>query len=73
MEILFSLDEINTVAKKILSENPKKVILFYGNIVLEKSLSGLENTVDIASLSSGAYFFTLNSYNKTETIKIIKN
>ena len=44
-----------------------------GNIVLEKSLSSLENTIDIASLSSGAYFFTLNSDNKTETIKIIKN
>ncbi len=44
-----------------------------GNIVLEKSLSGLENTIDIASLSTGAYFFTLNSDSKTETIKIIKN
>ena len=44
-----------------------------GKVVLEKSLSGIENTLDISSLSSGAYFFTLNSDSGKETVKIIKN
>lgn len=44
-----------------------------GKIVLQKSLTGIENTLDISSLSSGAYFFTLNSGDKRETVKIIKN
>lgn len=44
-----------------------------GKIVMQKSISGLENTIDISSLSSGAYFFNLTSENKTETVKIIKN
>ena len=37
MEIIFSLDEIDNVAQKILSENPKKVILFNGNMGVGKT------------------------------------
>jgi tRNA threonylcarbamoyladenosine biosynthesis protein TsaE len=37
MEIIFSIDEINNVAHKILSENPKKVILFYGKMGVGKT------------------------------------
>ncbi len=44
-----------------------------GKTVLTKSLNGIENTLDVSSLSSGAYFFTLNSGDKKETVKIIKN
>lgn len=44
-----------------------------GKVVLSKSMTGIENTVDVSSLSNGAYFFTIASDNKTETIKIIKN
>ncbi|WP_264520048.1 T9SS type A sorting domain-containing protein [Flavobacterium sp. N1994] len=44
-----------------------------GKIVLAKSLNGMENTVDISALSSGAYFFTLSSDNKKEVVKILKN
>ena len=32
MEIIFSLDEITSVAKKIISETPQKVVLFKGNM-----------------------------------------
>ncbi len=66
-------NNVVTVSSNGIDSYKLRVTDISGNIVLEKSLSGLENTVDIASLSSGAYFFTLNSYNKTETIKIIKN
>jgi len=37
MEITFSLDEINTVAKKILEQNPNKVILFHGEMGTRKT------------------------------------
>jgi hypothetical protein len=44
-----------------------------GKVILTKSLTGMENTVDISALSSGAYFFTLSSDNKKEVVKILKN
>ncbi len=44
-----------------------------GKVVMQKSFSGMENSLDISALSSGAYFFTLNADNKSETVKIIKN
>lgn len=44
-----------------------------GKVVMTKSLNGIENTVDISSLSTGAYFFELTSDNKKEVIKILKN
>jgi hypothetical protein len=44
-----------------------------GKVVLEKSLNGIENTLDISALSSGAYLFNLTSNAKSETVKIIKN
>ena len=44
-----------------------------GKVVITKSLNGIENTVDVSALSSGAYFFTLSSDNKKETVKILKN
>ena len=44
-----------------------------GKVVMAKSLNGIENTLDISSLSTGAYFFELSSDNKKEVIKILKN
>lgn len=44
-----------------------------GKIVMTKSLNGIENTIDVSSLSSGAYFFELTSDSKREVIKILKN
>lgn len=44
-----------------------------GKLIINQTLSGVENTIDISSLSSGAYFFTLNTDEKSETVKIIKN
>jgi hypothetical protein len=44
-----------------------------GKVVLAKSLTGIENSVDVSSLSNGAYFFTISSDSRKETIKIIKN
>lgn len=44
-----------------------------GKTVMTKSLNGIENTVDVSSLASGAYFFELASDSKREVIKILKN
>lgn len=44
-----------------------------GKILLSKSLNGIENTVDISNLSSGVYFFVINSDSKKEVVKILKN
>jgi photosystem II stability/assembly factor-like uncharacterized protein len=62
-----------TISTSVVDSYKLNVTDLTGKVVLEKSLSGIENTIDISSLSSGAYLFTLNSDNKSETVKIIKN
>lgn len=44
-----------------------------GKTVMTKSLNGMENTVDVSSLPTGAYFFEFASDNKREVVKILKN
>jgi photosystem II stability/assembly factor-like uncharacterized protein len=44
-----------------------------GKVVMTKSLSGIENTLDISSLSTGAYFFELSSDKIKDIVKILKN
>lgn len=44
-----------------------------GKTVMTRTLSGMENNLDISALSTGAYFFELSSDNKKEVVKILKN
>lgn len=44
-----------------------------GKVMSNNNYSGLENHVDISNLSNGIYFLTVNSGDKTQTIKFIKN
>ena len=44
-----------------------------GKAVMTKSLNGIENTIDLSTLSTGAYLFELRSDNGKEVIKILKN
>jgi photosystem II stability/assembly factor-like uncharacterized protein len=44
-----------------------------GKIVMTKSLNGMDNTLDISALATGAYFFNLSSGGKKEVVKILKN
>ena len=44
-----------------------------GKVIMTKSLNGIENTLDISSLSTGAYFFELSSDNIKDVVKILKN
>lgn len=66
-------NNIVTIAASGVESYKLSVTDLSGKVVMEKSLNGIENTLDVSSLSSGAYFFTLNSGDKKETVKIIKN
>ncbi len=64
MEIIFSLDEIENVAKKILSKNPKKVILFYGNMGVGKTtlIKALAKELGVNDVTSSPTFSLVNEY-----------
>lgn len=64
MEIIFSLDEIENVAKKILSENPKKVILFYGTMGVGKTtlIKEIAKQLGVNDVTSSPTFSLVNEY-----------
>lgn len=64
MEIIFSLDEIENVGKKILSENPKKVILFYGNMGVGKTtlIKEIAKQLGVNDVTSSPTFSLVNEY-----------
>ena len=64
MEILFSLDEIHKVAQKIISENPKKIILFHGNMGVGKTtlIKALSSELGVKNATSSPTFSLVNEY-----------
>lgn len=64
METVFSLDEINEVAQKILSQNPKKVILFNGNMGVGKTtlIKSLAKNLGVNDATSSPTFSLVNEY-----------
>lgn len=64
METVFSLDEINKVAQKILSQNPKKVILFNGNMGVGKTtlIKSLAKNLGVNDATSSPTFSLVNEY-----------
>ena len=64
METVFSLDEINEVAQKILSQNPKKVILFNGNMGVGKTtlIKALAKNLGVNDATSSPTFSLVNEY-----------
>lgn len=64
MEIIFSLEEIDNVSKKILSENPKKVILFNGNMGVGKTtlIKYLAKNLGVNDATSSPTFSLVNEY-----------
>ena len=67
METVFSLDEINEVAQKILSQNPKKVILFNGNMGVGKTtlIKSLAKNLGVNDATSSPTFSLVNEYQIT--------
>jgi len=68
MEINFSLDEINDVAKKILEQNPNKVILFHGEMGVGKTtfIKALVKELGISEATSSPTFSLVNEYQNTD-------
>lgn len=64
MEAIFSLDEIDSIAKKILSENPQKVILFNGNMGVGKTtlIKALAKNLGVNDVTSSPTFSLVNEY-----------
>ena len=70
MEIIFSLDEIKQVAKKIILEKPHKVILFHGNMGVGKTtlIKALAKELGVTDATSSPTFSLVNEY-QAEDIK----
>jgi tRNA threonylcarbamoyladenosine biosynthesis protein TsaE len=64
MEILFSLEEIQQVAQKIIAENPKKVILFHGQMGAGKTtfIKALAKELGVTDATSSPTFSLVNEY-----------
>ncbi len=68
MEIIFSLAEIDTVAEKILAENPKKVLLFNGSMGVGKTtlIKSLAKKLGVLDATSSPTFSLVNEYQISE-------
>jgi len=62
--IIFSLEEINEVAQKIISEQPKKVILFNGEMGVGKTtlIKELSRILGVTDATSSPTFSLVNEY-----------
>lgn len=69
MEITFSLDQISEVAQKILNANPKKVILFNGQMGAGKTtlIKALAKLLGVDGATSSPTFSLVNEYQTQDT------
>ena len=67
MKITFSLSEINEVAKKIIDQNPNKVILFNGEMGVGKTtfIKELAKVLGVNEPTSSPTFSLVNEYETT--------
>ena len=72
MEIIFSLDEIKQVAKKIIAEKPNKVILFHGTMGVGKTtlIKSLAKELGVSDATSSPTFSIVNEYQAAENQKV---
>ncbi|RTY84500.1 tRNA (adenosine(37)-N6)-threonylcarbamoyltransferase complex ATPase subunit type 1 TsaE [Flavobacterium sp. ZB4P23] len=64
MNIIFSIDELEEVAQKIITKNPKKVILFHGEMGVGKTtlIKQLCKTLGVTGATSSPTFSLVNEY-----------
>ena len=67
MEIVFTIDEIESVAKQIIAQHPEKVILFHGEMGVGKTtlIKQLCKTLGVNSATSSPTFSLVNEYETT--------
>ena len=72
MEIIFSLDEINSVAQKILDQNPQKVIVFNGEMGVGKTtlIKAISANLGVTSATSSPTFSLVNEYETNGNILV---
>jgi len=68
MEVVFSIDELENVAQKIIAQNPNKVILFNGEMGVGKTtlIKKLCSILGVEGATSSPTFSLVNEY---QTIK----
>lgn len=64
MNIIFSLDQLEEVAQKIIDQNPKKVILFHGEMGVGKTtlIKQLCKSLGVTEATSSPTFSLVNEY-----------
>lgn len=64
MEIIFSIDEIQEVAQKILAQKPHKVVLFHGQMGVGKTtlIKALARELGVDDATSSPTFSLVNEY-----------
>ena len=64
MEIVFTLDELELVAQKVIAQQPSKVILFHGEMGVGKTtlIKQLCKTLGVSSATSSPTFSLVNEY-----------
>jgi tRNA threonylcarbamoyladenosine biosynthesis protein TsaE len=67
MKFIFSLDEIDAVAQKVLTQNPEKVILFNGEMGAGKTtfIKSLSKKLGVENPTSSPTFSLVNEYQIT--------
>jgi tRNA threonylcarbamoyladenosine biosynthesis protein TsaE len=67
MEFIFSLEEIENIAQKLVSQNPKKVILFHGEMGAGKTtfIKQLAKELGVTEATSSPTFSLVNEYQTT--------
>ena len=72
MEIIFSLDELKQVSKKIIAEKPHKVILFHGNMGVGKTtlIKALSKELGVNDATSSPTFSLVNEYKAEDNQKV---
>jgi tRNA threonylcarbamoyladenosine biosynthesis protein TsaE len=68
MEIVFTLDELELVAQKVIDQHPSKVILFHGEMGVGKTtlIKQLCKTLGVTSTTSSPTFSLVNEYEKID-------
>jgi tRNA threonylcarbamoyladenosine biosynthesis protein TsaE len=64
MNIIFSIDQLEEVVKQIIAQNPKKVILFHGEMGVGKTtlIKQLCKTLGVTGATSSPTFSLVNEY-----------